>query len=249
MKIVFVFFAFLVFTACDNNRDITKNYTQRINSLWVEIEKSEEELKVLKQEIITIIDDSTEAANWQEKLSTYIGQIYVLDQNLRDVSTILVIQADTLPYFVADSLRPQYIKNYSETANTTMLLNHGLGVITASHIGWFDKIFSDTLYNKKVTIPPYVNKEKVLDYWKQEKNQIKSIGDYELFRLSVRIKAGGIIKNLLTQYKLIWTELKKGSLADAASFHHIKIKKEPKRKRYDGWEIIYNGNERKTITI
>lgn len=242
-KIVLIILILNILISCsiENSEYETHNYIQRVDSISNEIYKTSIELDTLKKDILVLISDTESVKNWTEDIDQLIGQPSYLYNRLTDLSTMLIMQADTIPFFVADTLKSQLIKNYNEQDNTTVLVNHGINKIVTSYLFWFDKIFSNARSNKNSKRPQYVNKTKLIDLWNNEGTKIKTLGDFEITKHTLHHRSMLIVKELLLEYKAIWLELKNNKLSFHDYFQKLIIKQPDKRKgEYLGWIELYN---------
>ena len=228
--------------SCTNEKSEyeTPNYIQRVDSISNEISKTSLELDAIKKDILVLILDTASLKNWTEDIDLLIGQPSYLYNRLTDLSTMLIIQADTIPFFVADTLKSQLIKNYNEQENTALLVNHGMNKIVTSYLFWFDKIFSNARSNKNSKRPQYVNKTKLIDLWNAEGTKIKTLGDFEIMKHKLHHRSMLVVKELLLEYKAIWLELKGNKLSFNDYFQKLIIDQPLRRKgEYDGWVQEY----------
>ena len=231
-----------LFISCTNEKEKyeTYNYVQRLDSISKEINQTQTDLDNLKKDILDIIVDTPSVTNWEEDIDVLIGQPIYLNGRLTDLSTMLIMQADSIPFFVADTLNSKFIKNYNEKENTSVLLSHGMNKIVTSYLLWFDKIFSNARSNKNSKRPQYVNKIKLLDFWDKEGSKIKTLGDFEIVKHNIHHQSMLVVKELLIEYKAIWNEIKGKKVSFYDYFQKLNMERPKKRPgEYTGWVQLY----------
>jgi hypothetical protein len=167
------------------------NKIQRFDNEWTKGAKIRNDFDSTMQEFLKSIKDSAIREAWKTDINDYTYQSTVLFEHLSDIGTILKVQADTVSWHTAD-----------ETDNTTALLSHGLNTVIHEHLTWFDGVFGDSLYfyNTKKQIPLQHN-NKLLEYWIEERSNIKTPIDFEVFQLNIRQKSFIVLDSMLMSCK------------------------------------------------
>ena len=208
MKTWFILVIVIILSlSCKEKPYYTKDYISRAENAWGKRYDESRKFWKLRKEFLKIIEDSITRKAWKEDIDDYRDQAdYINDKFLKEIRNLLVMQADTVPWYVTDTLRARYIKHFNETENTSNLLKHGLSIPIEEYLKWFDRIFKDTLhfYNAKIEIPPRLNNISLWDIWIKEKENIKSVGDFEILQLTLYAESYIVLDSMLERCKEIY---------------------------------------------
>jgi hypothetical protein len=131
------------------------------------------------------ISDTVVREKWDTEISNAFYLKNYAKSKIKEISYLIMLQADTINSHQIDTMYPPNLKNFNESKNTYNLLNSGLNKIITQYLSEYDYELADTLYDNPVRLPKTINLKENASFWLTQSKDIKTLADFEICKVKL----------------------------------------------------------------
>jgi hypothetical protein len=181
-RIIIIIITLLTFISCSNEK-VTLNKEEYQSEYTKELKnriKTYKQTKKIANDFLASIPDTSEAKLWEEQMSHNFSETFYIMNKIEEISYVLMLQADSMPFYNMDTIGPEFLKNFNESENTVSLLNHGLNKVISQYIAKHDAYMADTIYYNPIKISKALNEHQATKFWADHSKKINSLAEFQI---------------------------------------------------------------------